>query len=127
MADNGVLEIEGLTGTMRLEGQWLEIGSECYFLSQRERDVMWFFMRRPNWVYASEEVMNSVWGMGYSKENARVQIAHLRSMFEEDPSNPRILRTAGLGTWSSGYVLITDPRKEVALDRLFYRDGRKRK
>ena len=121
-----MIELEGLTGVMRLDGHWLDIGDELHFLRQREMEVMRFFMKHPNKVYSTTQIMGSVWGLGYCRSNVQVQIKGLREKIEEDHTKPRMLRATGLGAWSSGYVLITDPRKEAALDKLYLRNGRRR-
>ena len=122
-----VLELEGLTGSIKLEYRWLSIGDELYFLHARERDIMQFFMKRPNRVWSAKEITGSIWGPEYSTANSKHHIMKLRAKIEKDPHNPRFVRSVGRGAGMGGYVLVTDPKKEAALDKIFLRSGEYRK
>ena len=84
-------------------------------------------MRHPNEVYSSRMITNMVWGPHFAANNASQHVKLLRDQIEQDPKNPRLLRTAGKGHWDSGYILITDSKKEGVFDRYYHRNGKEKK
>ena len=127
MKTDKVLELEGLTGPIKLEYRWLTIGENLYFLRVRERDLMQFFMKHPNRVWALQEIAGSAWRDCLHRQNIAHHIMMLRNKIEEDPANPRFLRSVGRGGGLGGYILVTDPKKEIAMDKVFSRNGWARK
>ena len=122
-----VLELEGLTGPIRLEYRWLSIGDKLYFLRGHERDLMQFFMKHPNRVWSLQEIEGSIGRPHLHRQTVRYHIMMLRNKIEEDPANPRFLRSVGRGGGLGGYILVTDPKKEIAMDKVFSRNGWARK
>jgi two-component system KDP operon response regulator KdpE len=64
-------------------------------LSAREHSLLTLLAESPNGVATHREIINRVWGPDASAEtqSVRVLVGQLRQKLEEDPSNPRILRS----------------------------------
>ena len=81
--------------TMRLEKNGVEIP-----LSSKENIMMKLFLDHPGEVFTKEQLYRHVWGDVIVDGNAvMVYISHLRAKIEENPKNPRFLRTV----WGLGY------------------------
>ncbi|KAF1014133.1 MAG: Sensory transduction protein regX3 [Stenotrophomonas maltophilia] len=84
----GGLQLDPLARTASVEGSLLE-------LTPREFDLLLFFARHPDQVFARMELLNQVWGYqhdGY-EHTVNTHINRLRSKIETDPGNPRRLLT----------------------------------
>ncbi len=69
-------------------------------LSPKEIDLLAFFMKNPNTVFAPEQVLGAVWGADYGAEvdYLRTYVRILTKRIEDDPARPRyILTDAGRG------------------------------
>jgi DNA-binding response OmpR family regulator len=87
-------------------GGWQRAGAD-----PREFDLLLFFARHPDQVFARMELLNQVWGYqhdGY-EHTVNTHINRLRSKIEPDPANPRRLLTV----WGRGYKLV-DPAGAAA-------------
>ena len=64
-------------------------------LTQREFDIIVYFLSMPQRVVSREELMEKVWGYDYYGDLRAVDVAmrRLREKVEEDPANPRYLLT----------------------------------
>ena len=64
-------------------------------LTQREFDIIGYFLSMPQRVVSREELMEKVWGYDYYGDLRAVDVAmrRLREKVEEDPANPRYLLT----------------------------------
>ena len=64
-------------------------------LTQREFDIIAYFLSMPQRVVSREELMEKVWGYDYYGDLRAVDVAmrRLREKVEEDPANPRYLLT----------------------------------
>lgn len=64
-------------------------------LAPREFDLLHFFLRNPERIFTTEEIVEGVWGVEYIGEPqvVYVQIRSLREKIESDPSNPTHLIT----------------------------------
>ena len=96
------------TGMGILSGTWAVTGLATLSveLTPREFDLLLFFARHPDQVFARMELLNQVWGYqhdGY-EHTVNTHINRLRSKIEPDPANPRRLLTV----WGRGYKLV-DP------------------
>lgn len=70
-------------------------------LTAREFDLLELLMKNPGRVYSREQLLDLVWGYGYTGEyrTVDVHIRRIREKVEEDPANPTLLRTK----WGVGY------------------------
>lgn len=75
-------------GALTRDGQVLD-------LTQREFDIIAYFLSQPQRVVSREELMEKVWGYDYYGDLRAVDVAmrRLREKVEEDPANPRYLLT----------------------------------
>jgi len=100
----GGLQLDPVARTASVDGNALE-------LTPREFDLLLFFARHPDQVFARMELLNQVWGYqhdGY-EHTVNTHINRLRSKIEPDPANPRRLLTV----WGRGYKLV-DPAGAAA-------------
>ncbi len=75
-------------------------GEELY-LTKREYELLVFFARQPRRVFSQDELLEAVWGYSFYTETTTVpvHIRRQRAKIEDDPTNPRRLRTV----WGVGY------------------------
>ncbi|KHL01802.1 response regulator [Sinomonas humi] len=69
-------------------------------LTPTEWSILALLVRQPGTLVTQRELLTQVWGPAYAKEAQylRVYMAQLRRKLEQDPSNPRHLKTeAGIG------------------------------
>jgi len=100
----GGLQLDPVARTASIDGSALE-------LTPREFDLLLFFARHRDQVFARMELLNQVWGYqhdGY-EHTVNTHINRLRSKIEGDPANPRRLLTV----WGRGYKLV-DPAGAAA-------------
>jgi len=64
-------------------------------LTQREYDIICYFLERPAQIVSREELMEKVWGYDYYGDLRAVDVAmrRLREKLEDDPAEPRYLMT----------------------------------
>ena len=64
-------------------------------LTQREYDILCYFLERPAQVVSREELMENVWGYDYYGDLRAVDVAmrRLREKLEDDPADPKHLMT----------------------------------
>ena len=64
-------------------------------LTQREYDIICYFLARPSQVVSREELMEKVWGYDYYGDLRAVDVAmrRLREKLEDNPAEPRHLMT----------------------------------
>ncbi|MDP4095816.1 response regulator transcription factor [Paenibacillus sp. P96] len=72
-------------------------------LTAKEFQILKLFVQHPKRVYTKAQIYQSVWGEEYyGDENViNVHMRRLREKIEDDPSNPKIIRTL----WGIGYKL----------------------
>lgn len=82
--------------SVRKQGERIE-------LTAKEFEILKLFMKNPKRVYTKEQIYAIVWKDTYvGDENAvNVHISRLRNKIEDDPRNPRYVRTV----WGIGYRL----------------------
>ncbi|MCR4763786.1 MAG: response regulator transcription factor [Lachnospiraceae bacterium] len=70
-------------------------------LTGREFDVLTFLARTPGKIYSREELLGELWGADYPGDarTVDVHVRRLREKLEENPGEPRYVRTK----WGSGY------------------------
>jgi DNA-binding response OmpR family regulator len=70
-------------------------------LAQREFDLLLYLANHPNEVFSRDDLMAAVWQYSFYTDSSTVtvHIRRLRAKVEEDPANPRHLKTV----WGVGY------------------------
>ena len=70
-------------------------------LAQREFDLLLYLAEHPNEVFSRDELMRAVWQYSFYTDDSTVTVhmRRLRAKVEEDPANPRHLKTV----WGVGY------------------------
>lgn len=78
----------------------VSMDGEALDLTPTEYRLLEMFMRRPGKALSREQLLNHVWPDGFygSQKTLDVHIRHLREKLEEDPGEPRYIRTVrGVG------------------------------
>lgn len=77
-------------------------GSEVLPLKPKEFDLLLFFLEHPGRLFSREQILNEVWGYDFygGPRTVDVHVRWLRQKIEDDPANPRRLRTVR----GSGYL-----------------------
>jgi two-component system, OmpR family, alkaline phosphatase synthesis response regulator PhoP len=94
----GLLTLPGISidpkaREVRVEGRGIE-------LTGTEFELLRVLAEHPGWVYAREELLESVWGYSYLGDSrlVDVHIANLRKKIGDDPADPHFIRTVrGVG------------------------------
>nr|WP_245984431.1 response regulator transcription factor [Streptomyces tateyamensis] len=69
-------------------------------LTQREFDLLAFFLQHPGQAFGREELMRQVWGWDFGDlSTVTVHVRRLREKVEDDPAAPRLISTV----WGVGY------------------------
>lgn len=70
-------------------------------LTNREFEILSFFIENPNIVFSKERLFDRIWGMEAEGDlsTVTVQVNRLRDKIEEDPGNPKMIQTV----WGVGY------------------------
>jgi DNA-binding response OmpR family regulator len=83
-------------GPFRIDysGKILNRGEKAVALSRREFELLAFLASNPSRTYASEELYRLIWGKEFGDlSTVAVHVQRLRRKIEEDPSDPRWIRT----------------------------------
>lgn len=93
------LEFENLT--IDREKRRVSIGGADVRLTAKEYDLLLQFARNPGRVYTRSQLLDLVWGYGEGtyEHTVNSHINRLRAKIEDDPSQPRFVRTV----WGVGY------------------------
>ena len=73
-------------------------------LRDRESDIFFYLLEHSGEVVDTKTLYESVWGeaaLGSGSNNVMVNMLSLRKKLEDDPSNPRLIKTV----WGRGYLL----------------------
>lgn len=83
------------------EKRRVEIGGDGVRLTAKEYDLLLQFARYPGRVYTRSQLLDLVWGYGEGtyEHTVNSHINRLRAKIEDDPSQPRYIRTV----WGVGY------------------------
>lgn len=87
-------------------------GGESIELTNKEFELLLLFARHPGRVYSRQELLEQVWGYqhsGYS-HTVNTHINRLRNKIEDDPSEPRYVKTV----WGVGYRFVEREELESA-------------
>jgi len=79
----------------------VSIRGDCVRLTAKEYDLLVQFARNPGRVYTRSQLLDLVWGYGEDtyEHTVNSHINRLRAKIEDDPSQPRLIRTV----WGVGY------------------------
>ena len=93
----GSLKIDPQKRDIRLNGEKVE-------LTPKEFDLLILFASKPGRTFSREELLKKVWGYQFEGYDHTVNshINRLRNKIEEDPSEPRFLKTV----WGVGYRFV---------------------
>ncbi len=93
----------GKESSIRLdnEGKRLFIGAKEFDLTSKEYEILKILVNNPDTVYSREKLLHLVWGETYAGDarTVDVHVRRLREKIEENPSDPKIVRTK----WGVGY------------------------
>lgn len=100
--DINQLPIEINNFEVNLEKKTLIRNSEIFVLTATEANLLKFFLLEKNKILTRKMIINHIWGFNYSGHIdlriVDVYISKLRSKIEDDPTNPKILKTVrGIG------------------------------
>lgn len=115
------IEFEGYI----LKDRWFFFDDRIVVLKPRETDLMAYFLQHPNEMLLPSKIEKAIWGLTTTC-NTKVWLGQLRRRIEDNPSDPRLLRTIGRGR-ETAYIFVTDPRKAAALDAVYDGLGRLRR
>jgi len=93
-----VLSFPGLT--VDRAGRTVMVGEKRVDLTPKEFELLWLMASHPGRVFSREQIREHIWGTEYitDEEAVNVLVWRLRRRIEEDPENPRFLRTVrGVG------------------------------
>jgi len=94
-----VVELDGL----RLDPgrRQASLGPAAVELTAKEFDLLHFLMQHPQQVFSRDQLLDHVWGYEFygDPSTVTVHIRRLREKIEDDPSDPKRLRTV----WGVGY------------------------
>ena len=82
------------------------LGNRELGLTAREFDLLLHFARNPGRVFARGELLDQVWGTGFTgfEHTVNSHINRLRAKIEPDPASPRFIQTV----WGVGYKFVAD-------------------
>ncbi|MFE0459512.1 response regulator transcription factor [Kitasatospora sp. NPDC058965] len=89
-------------GDLRLDraGRRAFRGERELALTQREFDLLAFFLQQPGQAFGREELMRQVWGWDFGDlSTVTVHVRRLREKVEDDPAVPKLISTV----WGVGY------------------------
>ena len=78
----------------------VEVDGEVVDLTAREFDLLLHFARHPGMVFSRVQLLDQVWGYSYEgyEHTVNTHINRLRAKIENDPGNPRFVKTVrGVG------------------------------
>ena len=81
----------------------VHLNGENIHLTVREFDLLLFLIRNPDRPFTRMQLLDKIWGIKYEGYDRTIDshIQRLRSKIEEDPAEPRYVRTV----WGVGYKL----------------------
>ena len=79
---------------LNLETKTLKLDGEEVMLRPKEYDLLEYMIRNHDITLTKELLAQKVWGSNYRYDNTvMVHIRHLREKIEDDPTNPRFIKT----------------------------------
>ena len=97
--DRQLLSYENITVDLNTRVVYKD--GELINVSGKEFDLLAYMMKHPEQIIKKEKLFNEVWGVdSFSEQGSlNVHIRWLREKLEEDPKNPKLIRTV----WGVGY------------------------
>ena len=91
-----------LIGSIRIRPEYFEVyrGDELLELTPKEFELLLYLIERQGRVITREHMLNSVWNYEFAGDSriVDVHISHLRDKLEENPKQPKLIKTVrGLG------------------------------
>lgn len=90
-------------GSFRLDPARRELSRDgrVLALTPREFDLLYFLARHPRQVFSRGDLLNRVWGSGFSgyEHTVNSHINRLRTKVEAEPQDPKLIETV----WGQGY------------------------
>ena len=95
-----------LIGNVTVDMQTKEVFKcgELLDLRERESEIFFYLLEHAGEVVDTKTLYEAVWGeaaLGSGSNNVMVNMLNLRKKLEDDPSNPRLIKTV----WGRGYML----------------------
>lgn len=95
-----------LIGNVTVDMQTKEVfkNGEAVDLRERECDIFFYLFEHAGEVVDTKTLYEAVWGeaaLGSGSNNVMVNMLNLRKKLEDDPSNPKLIKTV----WGRGYLL----------------------
>ncbi len=95
-----------LIGNVTVDTQTKEVfkNGELIDLRERENDIFFYLLEHAGDVVDTKTLYEAVWGeaaLGSGSNNVMVNMLNLRKKLEDDPSNPKLIKTV----WGRGYLL----------------------
>lgn len=89
----------------------VKVNDDGVHLTTTEFDLLHCFMKHPGQVLSRDALMDMLRGVGYAAydRSIDVHVKNLRAKIEEDPRNPRRIKTV----WGTGYLLAADAQSEA--------------
>ena len=77
------------------------VGERNVELTSKEFDLLELLLKNPDKVYTREQLLDSLWGMGFPSEERTIDVhmRRLREKIEDNPADPKYLKTK----WGVGY------------------------
>lgn len=93
--------------TYNYKGKCVDLGDQTVHLTPREASLLEFLLDRPNKLFESTAILESVFGQDYSPGMVKVYMRYLRRKIEPDPKSPQIF----MNIHGQGYYL-ADPDRD---------------
>ena len=95
-----------LIGNITVDTDTKEVfkNGELIDLRERENDIFFYLFEHAGEVVDTKTIYEAVWGeaaLGSGSNNVMVNMLNLRKKLEDDPSNPKLIKTV----WGRGYLL----------------------
>ena len=95
-----------LIGNVTIDTDTKEVfkNGELIDLRERENDIFFYLFEHAGEVVDTKTIYEAVWGeaaLGSGSNNVMVNMLNLRKKLEDDPSNPKLIKTV----WGRGYLL----------------------
>lgn len=94
------LQIDPIRHEVRRSGELVD-------LTVREFDLLQFLAQHPDRPFTRSQILDKVWDIEYEGYNRTIDshVQRLRAKIEDDPSNPRFIKTV----WGVGYKFQSEP------------------
>lgn len=116
-----------VSGNVSLDGALYRNGDKVAILGSRQAQLLRILIRAANRPVLIEDLYFAIYEGDYDPDNVRVQMSLLRGRIEDNPQDPRLLRTMLSGQdRCNSYILVTDDKLAELLDRRYDGFGHRR-